>query len=135
MCKVGDIIVVDSYKDHGKTLKKHSFVVISDTAGEIEGFPYDLIGNVLSSFKTEDQRNRKLSYPGNYEIKNSDTVTNPDNGKDGYIKTDQLYYFNKSLITYSQIGTVNYDTMQAIFKFISEGSFPIVQVIDNVKDS
>jgi len=32
MCKVGDIIVVDSYKDHGKTLKKHSFLLVREAS-------------------------------------------------------------------------------------------------------
>jgi co-chaperonin GroES (HSP10) len=30
MCKIGDIILVNKYKDNGKTLKRHSFVVIND---------------------------------------------------------------------------------------------------------
>lgn len=35
MCKVGDIILVNSYKDNGKNLSRHSFVVISDEEGKI----------------------------------------------------------------------------------------------------
>ena len=64
MCQVGDIILVDHYSDNGKTLSKHSFVVIDDNNGTIEGMSYDMICNVLSSFKSEEQKRRKLSYPG-----------------------------------------------------------------------
>lgn len=37
MCKIGDIIIVRKYKDHGKTISSHSFVVINDENGEIQG--------------------------------------------------------------------------------------------------
>ena len=52
MCCVGDIILVDKYKHNGKQINKHSFVVVDDDGGEIQGYSYDLICNVLSSFKT-----------------------------------------------------------------------------------
>lgn len=132
MCKIGDIILVDSYQDNGNTLRKHSFIVIEDEGGKIEGLSYDMIGNVLSSFKSEEQKERKLSYPGNFPVANEDTNTNPDNGKSGYIKTDQLYYFNKDKITYSVIGNINPDILQLIFEFIEESDFPIYEVIDNL---
>ena len=98
MCKVGDIILVDNYKSEGKELGKHSFIIISDENGKIEGIDYDLICNVMSSIKSEMQKHKKLCYPGNFLISNDATITNPDNGKDGYVKTDQLYYFLKEKI-------------------------------------
>lgn len=107
MCKIGDIILIERYKARGKTLRRHSFVVIDDHDGEIQGLSYDMICNVFSSFKSEEQKKRKLSYPGNFPIANEDTVTEPDNGKSGYIKTDQLYFFNKSKIEYTIIGNIN----------------------------
>lgn len=82
MCKVGDIIVVENYKSGGKDIGKHSFVVISDEGGEIQGLDYDLICNVMSSFKDERQKTRKLKYEGNFPITHNDTDTNPDSGKD-----------------------------------------------------
>lgn len=60
MCKIGDIILVEKYKDRGKTLGRHSFVVIDDQDGEIHGLPYDMICNVFSSFKDEEQKKRKF---------------------------------------------------------------------------
>ena len=133
MCKVGDIILVDSYVHNGKNLKRHSFVVISDVDGEISGFEYNMIANVLSSFKSEEQKARKLSYPGNFPITNKDTITNPDNGESGYLKTDQLYYFNKEKITYKVIGYVVPDIMDLIIEFINSSDFGIEAIIDNLK--
>ncbi len=66
MCKIGDIILIERYKDREKTLGRHSFVVVDDKDGEIQGLPYDIICNVFSSFKSEEQKKRKLSYSGNY---------------------------------------------------------------------
>ncbi len=81
MCKVGDIIIIDSYKDHNKTISKHSFIVISDEGGKIEGCSYDFIANVLSSFKSDAQKERKLSYPVNFPITHDDVDTDPNNGR------------------------------------------------------
>ena len=86
MCKIGDIILIERYKARGKTLRRHSFVVIDDQDGKIQGLPYDMICNVFSSFKSEEQKKRKLSYSGNFPIANEDTHTQPDNGKSGYVK-------------------------------------------------
>ena len=91
-----------------------------------------MICNVLSSFKGEKQKTRKLSYPGNFPVANNDTITNPDNGLDGYVKTDQLYYFNKSKITYKVIGYIEPDILNLIFQYIEESDFEIIQVTDNL---
>ena len=79
MCKIGDIILIRKYKDGKNQLGTHSFIVIDDRKGVIEGLPYDMICNVLSSFKDEEQRKRKLGYDGNFPISHDDTITNPDN--------------------------------------------------------
>lgn len=132
MCKVGDIIIIESYRHGNTTINQHSFIVISDEKGEIEGFPYDMIANVMSSFKNDEQKKRKLSYPGNFEVKSSDTATNPHNNKDGFVKTDQLYYFKKDKIKYERIGSVNIETMNAIFDFIENGTFELEVITDNL---
>jgi len=55
MCKIGDIIVIEKYiGEDGKMIHRHSFVVISDKEGYIEGLKYDLVTNVMSSFKNEE---------------------------------------------------------------------------------
>lgn len=133
MCKVGDIIVVRSYKSGGATLSRHSFVVLSDVDGQIEGLPYDLICNVMSSFKTSEQRNRKLAYPGNFPLAPDDVVTNPHNLKSGYLKTDQLYYFQKDCLDYMSIGYMKPEILQMVIDFINSSDFEIQNIIDNLK--
>lgn len=133
MCRVGDIILVNSYKDGKKKLKRHSFIVIDDEGGKIQGLPYDFIANVLSSFKDDNQRERKLSYEGNFPISHNDTNTTPDNGKDGFVKADQLYYFNKENLSYTVIGTVNVEIFNLLMTFIEESDFEIFDIVDNLK--
>ena len=132
MCKVGDIILVNSYKDNGKNLSRHSFVVISDEEGKIQGCSYDFICNVLSSFKNEEQKKRKLNYPGNFPIAHDDTVTDPHNDKDGYIKMDQWYYFNKDKLDYTVIGSVKQDIFDLLIEFLEDSKSDLYDIIDNL---
>jgi hypothetical protein len=104
MCSVGDIIIVENYTHNGISINKHSFIVLNDNAGQIQGLDYDLICNVMSSFKNKEQKKRKLSYPGNFPIVPEDCDSIQGNDKSGYIKADQLYYFNKEKIQYVVIG-------------------------------
>ena len=132
MCQIGDIILVQKYKDHGQDLSRHSFVVISDENGEIQGLTYDFIANVLSSFKSDTQRERKLKYPGNFPIDSSDTETNPHNNKSGYVKADQLYYFAKDKLSYTVIGTMKPDVFNELMNFIENSDFDFEYIIDNL---
>ena len=132
MCKIGDIILVDNYKDNGCNLNKHSFIVIEDENGTIEGVPYDFICNVMSSFKNDEQKLRKLRYPGNFPISHNDTVTDPHNTKDGFVKTDQLYYFKKDNINFKVIGNVIPEVLYMIFDFIENSDFEFSHIIDNL---
>lgn len=132
MCCVGDIIVIDSYRDNGKILPKHSFVVMSDDGGEIQGLPYDFIASVLSSFKGETQKRRKLSYDGNFPISHDDTETDPHNTRNGYIKADQLSYFNKNKISYTVIGSMKPDIFELLVEFVESSEFAMYEIIDNL---
>lgn len=132
MCKIGDIILIKKYKDGNNKIGRNSFIVIDDRKGIIEGLPYDMICNVLSSFKSEEQKDRKLGYDGNFPISHDDTVTNPHNGNNGYVKADQLYYFNKDKIDYRVIGNILPDILKLLFEFIAESNFPIVEITDNL---
>jgi len=109
MCKAGDIIVVDKYiGEDGKDIGKHSFIVVDDNADIIKGIPYTFVTNVISSFKNEKHRERKLNFRENLEI-----IEFEKNGrkrklkKDSYIKADQLIYFNKSKINYYVLGKIS----------------------------
>ena len=132
MCKIGDIILVDHYKHGSKSIGKHSFVVIGDDNGSIQGMNYDLLCNVLSSIKSDEQRKRKLKYPGNFPIANEDTLTDPNNGKNSYIKTDQIYLFNKSKLQYHVIGYIKPDILDLIVEFINESDFEREIIMDNL---
>ena len=132
MCKKRDIIVVENFKSQGNTVGAHSFVVIEDNAGEIKGIPFDMICNVLSSFKSDEQRAKKLSYPGNFSITATDTSVPGGTRKDGYIKADQLYFFNKDKITYRVIGKMNADTFNDLVDFIDTADFGIEIITDNL---
>ena len=88
--------------------------------------------SVIRQNKSEEQKKRKLSYPGNFPIANEDTVTVPNNGKSGYIKTDQLYFFNKSKIEYTIIGNIQPDILELVLEFIDTSDFETEAIIDNL---
>ena len=132
MCKVGDIILINNYNDSSISISKHSFVVISDVAGQIQGLDYDLICNVMSSFKNEGQRQKKLAYFGNFPITHNDSVVSNGNTKDGFIKAEQFYYFNKEKIDYITIGSMKEEVFKILIDFINESDIEIQHVIDNL---
>lgn len=122
MCKIGDIIVVKSYiGDDGKLInKQHSFVVIDDNPDKVGGIAYDLVANVMSSFKDEEHRNYKLSRKENLEITSDDIESENTNGKNGYIKADQLFYFDKSKLDYYVFAQVTPELLDELIRLIIE---------------
>lgn len=132
MCKAGDIILVIDYTDGGINLNHHSFVVINDEAGQIQGLDYNIICNVMSSFKSPEQRVKKLSFPGNFEVLHTDTNVPGGNDKDGFIKAEQFYYFNKEKIKFRVIGVMNEDAFKELIEFIENLDIEIKQIIDNL---
>lgn len=132
MCQVGDIIVIEDYKDHGKELSRHSFVVLNDEHDQIEGLDYDFVCNVMSSFKTEEQKKKKMSYPGNFPFTYQDEEMKCGNSKEGYIKAEQLYYFSKEKTSFRVIGHLEEDTFSRLIDFIENLGIPMQHVIDNL---
>jgi len=133
MCKIGDIILVDSYKTHGKTMNQHSFIVLEDNNGNIRGLDYDMVGIVMSSFKDEKQKLEKMKFPGNFPLSfKEQNIFDGGNGKDGFIKTEQFYYFNKNKINLRVIGYMQEDVFEQIIKFISELKIPLEQITENL---
>ena len=107
MCKLGDIIVVKNYiSEDGKMIGRHSFIVVDDSKGCISGLDYDLVTTVISSFKSEEHKKKKLSYKENMEIINYIDDNNKliSFKKKSYIKVDKMYYFNKEKIDYYMLG-------------------------------
>ena len=133
MCKIGDIILVDSYKHGGKTLNKHSFVVLNADKDEIQGLEYDLVCNVMSSFHNEEHRKKKLRFPGNFEVSPEDVDVPAGNDKEGYIKAEQLYYFRRDDLDYRVIGMMAPEFFVELINFIENLNVDLVHILDNVK--
>ncbi len=132
MCKVGDIIVVKNYISQGKVLNRHSFVVLNTEQGKIQGLDYDLVCNVMSSFHSEEQRKKKLAYPGNFEYSASDENIQNGHGKAGYIKAEQFYYFDTSKTDFYVLGSVTPELFNALIQFIQQLT-DIEVIIDNLQ--
>ena len=116
MCKLGDIIVVNSYKgEDGKDIGRHSFVVINDESGTIAGLDYSFVASVITSFK--NNKKKKLSYDGNIELP-LDSMIGKKLKKASYVKVDQAYYFNKDKIDYFVFGTLNKESIDRLVKVI-----------------
>ena len=63
---------------------------------------------MLCSFHNEEHKRKKLRFKENFYIsKNMIMSKRKLNNKDGFIKADQLYYFNKDNIDYDIIGKLN----------------------------
>ena len=134
MCQVGDIILITSYKSNNVTLNRHSFVVLSVDDGKIEGMDYNLACCVMSSFKDEEHKRKKLdNYPGNFPLTFDDSDIINNNGKDGYLKTDQLYLFDRNAISFKVIGNILPDIFDLILEFIEESTFSQNYIVDNLK--
>ena len=132
MCQVGDIILIEKYKHGGQDIGRHSFVVIEDEQGKIKGATYDMMCNVLSSFKSKEQREKKLGYPGNFEIVPDNVNVLHGNQKSGYIKADQIYYFAKDSIIYRKLGEITEETLGELLDFIELGNFELIDIIENL---
>ena len=120
MCKLGDIIVVEKYiGDDGKKVNRHSFVIINDKPGFIEGVGYDFVANVMSSFKSNSHKRKKLRFKENVEIMSKDIISYiSTNDKNGFIKADQLFYFDKQKIKYYVIGRISYELLDKLIIII-----------------
>ena len=121
MCKLGDVIIVKEFKnEYGETIPKHSFVVINDEADFIEGFKYDFVANMLCSFHNNNHKKKKLQFKQNFPIKEKKILGKKINNKEGYIKSDQLYYFNKNKITYKIIAHLDAELLDDLVQLILE---------------
>lgn len=62
MCRLGDIILIRRYEHHGVPINNHSFVVIEDSGGQIEGVPFDFIGNVFHHLSQRIKNKRSFHF-------------------------------------------------------------------------
>lgn len=120
-------------------MSKHSFVVLDDDKGEIQGFAFDFIALVMSSVKSWEHLKRKLRYDGNLPISsNEQVIINPPGGnkRDSYLKCDQFYYFVKDKVKYYKIGYLQSEIFDIVLEYISElaeNKVPIENIVDNIK--
>ena len=135
MCKIGDIIAVPNFIGDGNNLvNTHYFVVVNDKNGKIEGLSFDIIGTVMSSFKSN--KHKKLKYKENIEITEGEGKINNCSLKDGYIKADQLHYFSKKKTTYFVVGQVDGDVLIRILERMQylDTKGKLKQNIENIKN-
>lgn len=119
MCKVGDIIVVNKYiSEDGKEMNQHSFVVVDDNPDKIKGLNYSFVSSVMSSFKNEEHKKKKLGYEENIGITSDDIESDEVNSREGYIKADQLYYFDKNKLDYYVLASVKDDLLDELIRII-----------------
>lgn len=65
-------------------------------------------------------------------MSHNDTQIANSNRKDGFIKAEQFYYFNKSKIDYQVIGTMTPEMFNKLIDFISELQIEIINITDNL---
>ena len=120
MCKLGDIIVVNKYiGENGKHIGRHSFIVIDDNENIIKGIEYTHVATVISSFKSKEQKRRKLNYKGNIEIKEyTKKGKRKAFNKSSYVKADKLFYFNKNKLDYFVFARISDDLLDELMKLI-----------------
>ena len=118
MCKMGDIIVVNSYiGDDGEKVSRHSFVVLSDEGGTIAGLDYTMVASVISSFQSEEHRKKVLKREGNMELP-IDSKKPDDFKYSSYVKADKAFYFNKKKLDYYVLGYLNNEYFDELLKLV-----------------
>ena len=110
--------------------------MIDDSNGKVFGVDFDFIAVVMSSFKDQLQRERKLRYPGNFPVAaDSSMLASWANTKDGYIKAEQFYYFKKDNLKFRTIGKLTEDAFNSLIAFIEDlasNGIQIEQIVDNL---
>ena len=108
MCRPGDIIIIKNFKDElGSNVDKHSFIVIDNKKY--------ITSNMMCSFHDDSQKEKKLKYYGNYEIDSSLIIGKSINTKNGYLKIDKLYYFDKNKTNYKVIAHIDIKLLNKIY--------------------
>lgn len=119
MCKLGDIIVVNKYiGDDKKEIGAHSFIVVDDTNGTIKGLEYTMVASVISSFKSEEHKKKKLKFQENIEITNNNLIEGKNLKKPSYVKVDKLFYFDKNNLDYYIFARISDDFLDELLKII-----------------
>lgn len=137
MCKLGDIIVVKDFKnEYGEIIPQHSFVVINDEPNYVEGLKYDFVSNMLCSFHNEEHKNKKMKYKSNLPIKEQYISGEKINAKEGYIKANQLYYFDKEQIEFYVFAHMEAELLDELVQLILvlDKEDKITNVVSNLQE-
>lgn len=120
MCKLGDIIVVNKYVgENGQEIGRHSFIVVDDTPDCIKGLSYTHVTTVISSFKNDNHKKKKLRYKQNMEIQKFERKgLEYQFNKPSYIKADKLFYFDKSKLDYYVFGRISDELLNELLQLI-----------------
>lgn len=122
MIKLGDILLIDEYLDEDKQIvNAHPFIVVNIENGVIEGYPYDLIGNFMSSIKSYEHRIAVLKYQSNLLINIDDGVK-----RESFIKAGIIYYFDSKNIKYRHLGNIGEEVYQKLIQ--------LLQLLDEAED-
>lgn len=70
----------------------------------------------MCSFHDEKHKKHKLRMKSNVEINNNDVIGENTNNKGGYIRTDELFYFDKKKIQYKVIARVQDNLLNKLVK-------------------
>lgn len=84
----------------------------------VEGLKYDFVSNMMCSFHNDEHKNKKLRFEENFPIKEELILGEKINNKSGYIKADQLYYFDKKLIEYQVLAHMEDELLDELVQLI-----------------
>lgn len=142
---IGDVIVINSYiSPDNVELSQHSFIVISNQAGKISGveinldleLEFDIVATVMSSIKSKEHKEKiKSYYPKNMIVEFTDAQIKNSNKLDGFIKVNQLYYFQRENIKYIKIGKLNKKTLNKLLNLIeiNDNNGDLISNYNNLK--
>lgn len=142
---IGDVIIINNYiSPDNVELKKHSFIVVNNKAGKISGveinldleLEFDIVATVMSSIKNEVHKDKiKSYYPKNMLVEFSDAQIKNSNKLDGFIKVNQLYYFQRENIKYIKIGKLNKKTLNKLLNLIeiNDNNGDLISNYNNLK--
>ena len=115
MIQVGDIIIIEEYKDiNGETVTQHPLIVLNTSGGKIEGFDFNLIGCFMSSFKNVSHKRSVLSHDSNLPVTVNDGVE-----KEGFIKADVIHYFEINNLRYYLVGSISKDIYDKLIQLLN----------------
>lgn len=116
MCQVGDIILINRFKDaNGTEVSRHPFIVVDDAADTIGGLDFDLVSVMTTSYKGEADLSRKRFDPGYVHLDVSDGMK-----KVSHAFIYDLYYFNLQKIDYQIIGQLETEAFNRVLDVIDE---------------